>query len=90
MEICKKRDFDNKGKQVLVEGVNHNLGYPYGVPQQFVMNVGRGQFRGPMYQISMIPEQMMARPPPKFMLCPRGYYEKSYHSSFFFWPQRSM
>ena len=44
MRKCVKREFENKGKQVLVEGINHNLGYPYGVPQQPMMNVGKGQF----------------------------------------------
>ena len=33
VKICKKRKFEKKGKQVLVEGVNCNLGYPHRIPQ---------------------------------------------------------
>ena len=74
MKIYKKRKVEKKGKQVLVEDVKHNLGYPYGIPQQPVMNVGRGQFQGLVYQTSMVPEPMMLRPLPTFMSSPRGYY----------------
>ena len=34
VEICRKREPEKKGKQTMAEGVNHYLGYPYGMPHQ--------------------------------------------------------
>ena len=90
MEICKKISKIVKGKQALVDYGNYEMNYPYGPPPKPIMNVGRGQFRGPVHHTSMVPGPMAARYQPRFMPNFRGGYQRSFYTGSHLRPPRSM
>ena len=79
VEICKKRSEIAKDKQVLSDHGSHEIDYPYGFPSQPIMSVGRGQFRGLVYQTSMVPRPMVTRYPPRFTSNARGSYQRTFY-----------
>ena len=54
------------------------------------MSVGRGQFRGPVYQTSMVPGPMVTRYSPRFTSNARGGYQMNFYIGSPFRPSRNV